>query len=42
MELALDMVEEWCMQSDDGKLLREVAEEWVEENQETVDKWLEK
>lgn len=42
MELTLDMVEEWIMQLDEGKSLRELAEEWVEENQETVDKWLEK
>lgn len=42
MELTLDMVEEWIMQLDEGKPLRELAEEWVEENQETVDKWLEK
>jgi len=42
MELTLDMVEEWIMQLDEGKPLRELAEVWVEENQETVDKWLEK
>lgn len=42
MELTLDMVEEWIMQLDEGKLPRELAEEWVEENRETVDKWLEK
>ena len=42
MELTLEMVEEWIMQLDEGKLPRELAEEWVEENRETVDKWLEK
>lgn len=42
MKLTLDMVEEWIMQLDEGKSARELAEEWVKENQETVDKWLEK
>ena len=42
MELTLDMVEEWIMQLDEGKSVEELAENWVNENQETVDKWLEK
>jgi glycine betaine/proline transport system substrate-binding protein len=42
MELTLDMVEVWIMELDEGKPLNELAEEWVEENQETVDQWLEK
>lgn len=42
MELTFDMVEEWIMELDEGADLRELAENWVEENQETVDEWLEK
>lgn len=42
MELTLDMVEEWIMQLDEEKPLTELAEEWVKENKETVDQWLEK
>lgn len=42
MSLSLDMVEEWLMSIDEGKTPRELAERWVEENQDTVDEWLEK
>lgn len=43
MKLDLDMVEDWIMSIDeDGKEPRELAEEWVEANNEIVNKWLEK
>ena len=42
MELNLDMVEDWLLGIEDGKTPRELAEEWVEENQDLVDGWLEK
>ncbi|WP_188386201.1 glycine betaine ABC transporter substrate-binding protein [Ornithinibacillus halotolerans] len=42
MELTLEMVETWIMDLDSGKSLRELAEDWVEANPETVDEWLEK
>src|SRR5699024_2709425 len=37
MELTLDMVEEWIMELDGGTPPEELAENWVEENRETVD-----
>lgn len=43
MKLDLDMVEDWIMAIDeDGKEPRELAEEWVLENEEIVNEWLEK
>jgi glycine betaine/proline transport system substrate-binding protein len=42
MELTLDMVEDWIMELDEEKSPEELAENWVEENQETVNEWLEK
>ncbi len=40
MDLNIDMVEEWLYSIDEGKTPRELAEEWVEENPEIVNKWL--
>lgn len=40
MSLDLDMVEEWLMAIDDGESPEELAEKWVDDNQETVDEWL--
>lgn len=42
MELTLDMVEEWIMELDEGAPLEELAENWVAENEDTVNEWLEK
>lgn len=42
MKLSLDMVEVWLLGIEDDKTPRELAEEWVEENQDTVNEWLEK
>jgi|SRR5699024_8705933 len=42
MNLSIDMVEKWLVSMDENKDPRELAETWVEENQETVDDWLEK
>src|SRR5699024_6216839 len=42
MNVGLDMVEEWLMSIDEGETPRDLAEAWVEENQDTVDSWLEK
>ncbi len=43
MKLDLDMVEDWIMAIDeDGKEPRELAEEWVLENEDIVNEWLEK
>ncbi|MFB1051028.1 glycine betaine ABC transporter substrate-binding protein [Paraliobacillus sp. JSM ZJ581] len=42
MNLDIDMVEKWLISIDEGKKPKELAETWVEENQDTVDKWLEK
>ncbi|WP_449355114.1 glycine betaine ABC transporter substrate-binding protein [Virgibacillus natechei] len=43
MELTLDMVEEWQISLDsEEKSAEELAETWVKENQDKVDKWLEK
>ncbi|MBP1949972.1 glycine betaine ABC transporter substrate-binding protein [Virgibacillus litoralis] len=43
MKLTLDQVEKWIMAIDsEGKTPEELAEAWVEENQDKVNKWLEK
>lgn len=42
MELNLDMVEDWLLGIEDGETPRELAEKWVEENQDKVNEWLEK
>ncbi len=43
MKLTLDQVETWIMAIDsEGKTPEELAEVWVEENQDKVNKWLEK
>ncbi|WP_163970326.1 glycine betaine ABC transporter substrate-binding protein [Oceanobacillus halotolerans] len=42
MKLTLDGVEEWIMALDEGKAPEELAKEWVEDNPDKVDEWLEK
>ncbi|MGP4108711.1 glycine betaine ABC transporter substrate-binding protein [Virgibacillus sp. L01] len=43
MKLTLQQVEKWIMAIDsEGKTPEELAEAWVEENQDKVNKWLEK
>ncbi|WP_217585798.1 glycine betaine ABC transporter substrate-binding protein [Lentibacillus saliphilus] len=42
MSLSLDMVEKWLISIDEGSTPEELAAEWVEDNQDTVDQWLEK
>lgn len=42
MELDLDMVEEWILELDKDVPARELAETWVEENEDIVNEWLEK
>ncbi|MUV37797.1 Glycine betaine-binding protein OpuAC [Lentibacillus sp. JNUCC-1] len=43
MSLDLDMIEEWIIGiNDEDKKPRKLAEEWVENNPDVVDKWLEK
>src|SRR5699024_2433355 len=42
MNLSIDMVEKWLVSMDEGKEPRELAEIWVEENQDIVNEWLDK
>lgn len=42
MSFDLDMVEEWLMDIDEGMSPRQLAENWVEENPDIVDEWLER
>lgn len=42
MELDLDMVEDWILELDDDVPARDLAENWVEENEDVVNEWLEK